>query len=100
MKSIIFRHDLRLGRNAVIMHKDAIVVHVACKPQSFDVLMWTIAPVVDTAPFDGEPVEVTREFLLIGTGQEFDQDGTVEYAGSAITHDGFVWHVFEEVEPS
>jgi hypothetical protein len=41
--------------------------------------------------------ERKREFVVVGTG--FDVGSDLEYRGTSVGPDGFVWHAFERVTP-
>lgn len=93
--AVVYKYELGLGRSSVTMPKGARVLHIA--EQHGSVQMW--------ACVDPDAAPEIREFLLVGTGHEFDDpphsdDTRWEHVGTFIVEGGsFVFHVFESVLP-
>lgn len=84
-KRMIWKYPLEVGANRIAMLAGAEILHVAM--QQNKITLWA-----KCSPPSASDI---REFLVTGTGWQFDDDG-LKFVGTAITDGGsFVWHVFE-----
>lgn len=78
----IWKYELKLGRNEIMMPLGATVGHGA--EQNGKMFLW--------AHVDPKAKEICQIFEVIGTGWETPPNG--QYAGTMVMSNGFVWHVF------
>jgi len=84
--SVIWKFPLEVRMEQRIrMPRDSVIVDV--QVQNGQICMWAIC--------NPDRIEVDREFLIIGTGQEFDTTET--YYRGTVQNGVVVWHIFERI---
>lgn len=68
--------------------QDAEILHIGETNDG----MWLWARVCDDNPLE------ERQFMFLATGQIFEDDGSMDYIGTIITHHGVVMHLWEVKE--
>lgn len=90
MTSAVWKYPLEVPLTTVAMPMGARVLHVGA--QGDVVTLWALV--------EPDRKLLDRQFLVVGTGWEFDLGHPVpdaEYRGTALRRDGLVFHVFERV---
>lgn len=87
----IWKYELSsIGVNEVEMPKSSIVRHVGISPTGImdSLCVW--------CEVNTENPLVKEQFYVVGTGQEIPKNifNACTFVGTAITDDGFVWHVY------
>ncbi len=77
-----------LALRKIYMPEGAKVLHVG--NQHDEITLWALV--------DPDSDLEERWFLVVGTGHSMP-DAEFDHLGTVITHDKFVWHVFEEAKP-
>jgi hypothetical protein len=85
MNKIILKYEVPIS-NIFQLEMSKIAEILTVQNQRGQLCIWAKQPVSDQ-------VMVTRTFMIIGTGHEFD-DGNTKYLGT-VQVDVFVWHIFE-----
>ncbi len=87
MAQTVWKYQFEIGRDVVVaMPVGAQTLHIGMQ----DLLtMWA-----QVDPY--QELEVSRRFIVIGTGHMLPEGGSWVYRGTA-QDGGFVWHLFEDV---
>lgn len=93
MARAVWKYPLQAGRQTIAMPEDALVLTVGVQDHPGagpSVSVWAL---VDPK----EPLVEDRSFVVVATGEAFDDSG-LAYVGTVLIHVGaLVFHVFMEV---
>lgn len=83
---MIYKYNLKLNTSQFLkIPKNSEILKVDCQPSYFGIMMWIYSQDHDDL--------VEKEFLLVGTGQEFKERHLFIYLGTVLKQ-AYVWHVF------
>jgi len=89
--AIIYKYTLKKARNVIEVHQGAQFLHVDL--QHGIIRVWALVNL--------DNPEISREFLLVGTGIPISDDLLIHYKhiGTVLMNDGiWVWHIFVDSE--